>query len=303
MSSATTGEMANDPVPLTETTKRAESASTKGDPVAVGLAEPLEARQGHPHVVSHEPRVTIEDELPLPSPLTDDPVSRGDDDPSSPPDAGRATYPGRNPNRALGFFVVVAFVVVAGAIYWTSVNPTHPPDPRTMTGEARTTEPEPASSGPAAQPRAANAPTESPTGGSHPTVGSLPSSAGSSESPAMGETTSPSAKTRPSTAVSSESSVTISPRLNVEPPAAGTPPESAHAQVPSPVEATESPERATAKSRTTKASATNETRRSDARDQTKEQAQRDAIATQRLIARELADFPPADSDDRSPPKP
>ena len=35
--------------------------------------------------------------------------------------------------------------------------------------------------------------------------------------------------------------------------------------------------------------------------QTKEQAERDAIETRRLIARELADSPPADSGDRKPP--
>jgi hypothetical protein len=291
LSSATTGEMANHPVPVTKTTQRAESASTKGDPVAKELAEPLAGRQGQPHVVAHEPRVPAGEEPPLTWALTDDPASHDDVGRSSPLDA-------HNPNRARGFLVVVVFVIVAGAVYWMSVNSTRPPDPQTVTGGAPTTAPEPASSALAAPPRVAITPRESPT------VGTLPSTAGSSESPAaVRESTSPIAKARPSTAVSSESEVTISPRVNAEPPAAGRPPESAHAQMPSPAEATESPNRGTAETTTTKASATNETRRTGMRDQTKEQAQRDAIATQRLIARELADFPPAHSDDRSPPRP
>jgi len=117
----------------------------------------------------------------------------------------------------------------------------------------------------------------------------------------VGESTSPSAKARQSTAGSSESPRKTSPRADVEPPAAGLPAESADAEVPSPAEAAELLDGGTAKS--TNARASNETRRTVTRDRTNEQAERDAIATRRLIARELADFPPVDSDDRPPPKP
>ena len=298
LSSATTGEMTTPPVALRETAQSAEIAPTKGDLVPVALAEPLEALPGDPHVVLHEPQATVEDEPSLAAALTADLARHDDDGPSSPPDAGRATYPGRNPNRTGGFLLLVVFVAVAGAVYWMSVTPTHPPDPRTMTGGAPTTAPEPASSAPAAAPRTADAATESQT------EGSLPSPAGSSESFATaGESTSPSAMARPSTAASSESPATISPRVDAEPPAAGEPPERAHAQAPSPAKAAESLDHGTAKTRTANARATNEPRRTVTRDQTKEQAERDAIATRRLIARELADFPPANSDDRSPPRP
>lgn len=291
LSSGTTGEMATPPVALTETAQSAEGPATKGDPVPASLAEPLEAFPEHPHVASPEPRATLENEPSLAQALSADSARHDDNGPSNPQDADRATYLGRNPNRAHRFLLLVAFVAVAGAVYWMSVNTAHPPDSRTMTGGARTTAPEPVSSAPAAPPRTADTPTESP-------AASPPPRAGLSESPAtMRESISPSTKARPSTAGSSESPTTISPRADVEPPTAGQPPQSADALVPSPAEAAESP------AKTNKARATNDTRHTVMRDRTKEQAERDAIATRRLVARELADFPPADSGERPPPTP
>jgi len=81
------------------------------------------------------------------------------------------------------------------------------------------------------------------------------------------------------------------PGANVESPAAGRVPDSVDAQAPSQAEAAESRKGGTSK--TTNTRPTGDAHRTVTRGRTKEQAERDAIATQRLIARELADAPPA----------
>jgi hypothetical protein len=318
LSWATRGEMATPPVALTETaqsadsaesTESAESAPTKRELVPIPLAERLEARPEQPNVTSNElqanePQAIVEDEpslaaAPEPEATVEDepslaaapqPQATVDDEPSlaavltadsavhvdhgspSAPDADRATYPRRNPNRARVFLVVVVFVAVAGAAYWTLLNPTHPPDTRTMTGGASTTAPEPAPSAPAAAPQTVDTPTESPT-----------------------------EKAEPSTAGSSESAATIPPSANVEPPAAAQAPKSVDAQAPAAAAPAKSLDGGTAKTKTARATA--KARRTVPQGHKKKQAQRDATATRRLATRELADTPPAGSDERPPPGP
>jgi len=111
---------------------------------------------------------------------------------------------------------------------------------------------------------------------------------------------SPSAKAGPSTGGPSESPATTSLLAGVQPPAAVQAPVDMDAQVPSPAAAAASRDGGTAE--TTEARATDNTRRTVTQGRTKEQAERDAIATQRLIAREFADSPSADSDQAPPPR-
>jgi hypothetical protein len=93
----------------------------------------------------------------------------------------------------------------------------------------------------------------------------------------------------------------ISPGADVTPSTAGQAPESVEAQAPSRAKTAESPIGETAK--TTNAGANSDPRRMVTKGRTKEQAEQDASATQRLIARELANSPSADSHDRPPPGP
>jgi hypothetical protein len=234
LSSGDPEQIAVPPTELTEIAQGAEKAPTRDDAVPISLAEYLE----DPRAISHESQTTSHD--------------------------GRATYAGRNPNRALWFFLVVALVVVAGAAYWMSVDPTHWLDLRTMIGGAGTAAPEPASSAPNAPAQNADTPSRPPPGDSLPSAGPLPSSAGSSESPAtVGES--------------------ISPSADVQPPTAEHASESADTQAPFPAGAAESTNRRAAG--TTPRPATS--------GRTKDQAERDAIATRRLIEREVVDSPPA----------
>jgi len=288
-----TGEVATSPVALTEAVQSSESAPRKGDRVPVVFAESLEARPVHSHVASHEPEATGEDQPSLAPPLTADPASHDDDRALSPPDVGRATYSGRNPSHVAGFLVVV-FVAIAGAAigasYWISVKPTQPPDSRTVMDGARTAAPEPAPSTPAA-PQAADSPTGSPTPDSAPTTVLVPSSAGSSQSPATGESISPGAGAGQSTAGASKSATTTSPGPDVEPRATGQAPESVSTETPFRTVAAESVDGGTPKAG--KARATNDSNRTLTRGRTREQAERDADATRRLVARELANSPPS----------
>jgi hypothetical protein len=104
----------------------------------------------------------------------------------------------------------------------------------------------------------------------------------------------------PSTEASSESPATvresIPPGADAEPPAALQARESVDAQVPSRAKAAD----AGGTGKTSDASETGDPRRVVTKGRTKEQAERDAIETRRLIARELADSPPANSDERKP---
>jgi hypothetical protein len=289
--SAETVDTAIPAAALTEIAQNAERVPTKVDPIPIALEERLGALLGDPRGISHEPQATTVEDPPSPATaLTADPASHNDDGSLNPI---HATYPGRNPTRAYGFILVVVLVALAGAVYWASVNPTHPPSLRTMAGGESKTPPESASSTPAAQAEPAENPKQSPTEDPLPTAGPLPLSAGSFESPATGrESISPSAEAGPSTTGSSESSATTrdsrSLGADAAPPVAGQAPESENAQGPSHAGAVESLGGGTAK-------ITNARGNGDPRvvmqSRRKEQAERDAIATQRLIARELTDAP------------
>jgi hypothetical protein len=183
---------------------------------------------------------------------------------------------------------------------------THPPDPGSMTSGARDTAPVPASGTAAAPAGTADTPDQSRTEDQLPTADTGPLSAGSSNPPAaVGESTSPSTEVGHSAEASTKSPATvgesISPGADLTPSAAGQAPESVEAQAPSQAKAAESPNGETAK--TTNAGATSDSRRVVTKGRTKEQAEQDASATRRLIARDLGNSPSADSHDRPPPGP
>ena len=116
---------------------------------------------------------------------------------------------------------------------------------------------------------------------------------------------SPNAEAEPSAKASTKSPATvgesIAPSADMTPSAAGQASESVETQVPSQAKAAESPVGETAK--TTNAGATSDSRRMLTKGRTKEQAEQDASATQRLIARELANSPAADSQGKPLPGP
>ena len=164
LSQSETEEIAIPPAAWTEIAQSG-SLPTKDDPVPIALGERLDQLMGEPLVISHEPQeTTAEDRPSLAVSLTADPASRDNDSSSSPSHSGGATYRRRNPSRARGLFLVVVLVAVAGAVYWTSLNPTHPPEVQTMTDEGRATAPEPASSAPAVTVESADNAMQSPTG-------------------------------------------------------------------------------------------------------------------------------------------
>lgn len=305
--SGETEEMAIPPTVLTENAQSVERASTKVDSIPRALAERVDPLLGEPRVISHAPRAAVEDRPSRAAALSADAASHGDDGPLSPTDGGRATYSRRDANHARGFLLVAVIVAVAGGVYyWISMDSTHPPDPGSMTSGARDTAPVPASSTAAGSAGTADTPDQSRTEDRLPTADTRPLSAGSSNPPAtVGEAMSPSAEVGPSAEASTESPPTvresISPGADVTPSAAGQAPESVEAQVPPQAKAAESANGETAK--TTNAGATSDPRRMVTKGRTKEQAEQDASATQRLIARELANSPSADSLDRPPPGP
>jgi len=306
LSSVETEETATPPAALTEITQ-SESLPTKDDPVPIALGERFGQLLGGQLVTANEPKETAaEGRLSLASTLTADPAGRDSESSLSPSPSGGATYPGRNPNRTRGFLLVLVVVAVAGAVYWTSMSPTNPPNLPTTTDGGNATTPEPVSSAPAVPAEPADNTKRSPTGDPLTDAGSLPSPAVPVESPALGrESSSPRSETGPSTEASSKSSATVlkssAPGADATPQVAGQSPESEDAQGPSHAEAAESLGDGTAT--LTSAPAAGDHRRMVTQGRTKEQAKRDAIATSSLIARELANSPPADSENKSPPRP
>jgi len=258
LSSVATEEIAVPPAALTEIAPSG-SLPTRDDPVPIALGERLDQLLGDRLARSDEPReTTAEDGPPLAAALTADPAS-SDNGSLSQSHISGATYPGRNPTRARRILLVVVLVTVAGAVLWTSVNPTHPPDLRSVTDEGPATAPEPGSSAPAVPPEPADKPMESPTG--------------------LREPGSPDAEAAPQV------------------PA----PESETAQAPPRAEAADSPGHASAK--ISGARASDDARRIVTQGRTKKQAERDAMATSSLIARELGSSPPAGSENKPPPGP
>jgi hypothetical protein len=255
LSSVETEEIAIPPAALAEIAP-SESPPAKDDSVPRALGERLDQLLGEPLARSHEPQeTTAEDRPSLAASLTTDPAS-GDNRSLSQSHVGGATYPGRNRNRARAILLVVVLVTGAGAVLWTSVNPTHPPDLRSMTNEGSATAPEPASSAPAVPPEPADKPMESPTGLPRP---------GSSDADAA-------------------------PQVQA--------PESETSRAPPRAEAADSPDHAASK--TSDARAIDDARHIVTQGRTKKQAERDAMATSSLIARELGSSPPAGSENKPP---
>ena len=293
MASAETGEKAIPPAALTDIAQSAESVPTKGDPVPIALEERLDALPGNAQVESHETQATTAEEPPfLAAAPAADPSGHDDDGPLNEAHGDHATYSGRNPARAHGFLLVFVLVALAGAAYWAFMNPAQPPSQRTITGGGSATAPESASSAPAAQAVAAENPKQSPTEDPVPSAGPQPSSGGSSPATER-ESIPPNAELGPSTAGSSESSATArdsrSLGANAMPPAAGQAPHREDAQAPSRAGAAESLGGGTAK--ITDARGNGDSGRMVTQGRSKEQAERDAAATQRLIARELSNSP------------
>ena len=335
-------EVPTHPAATTEASQRAENAFATVGSVPVVLAERLEAaasdrsasahglhapvdepppfEAGHPlaDLASVESVSTVEpggyiDEPPSPATAfepsaVDQPASRAAvftgeaaravDDPPSPPaafpgePAGRGEkepwsrfggdgriYSERSRNRASGFLLVALLVAAVGAIYWVTEGARRPPAADTASRGGSTTAPQPASSAPA-NPQ----PSTNPSGTQQvPDAAPRGVSSDSSASP-------------PTTVESTSSSAETSPPATVQTS------EGAATQASTATGTTESVDGGAAK--TTNAPATGDTRRRTVAPQrTKEQAERDAIATQRLIERQFDASSRAGSASNPPPGP
>jgi hypothetical protein len=187
-----------------------------------------------------------------------------------------AGYPSRKRNRAATGLIlgaVLAIAIVGVALYKTSLDSTHAPDPPPAANAAPKTAAEPET--PAA---AASAPTDAPTVNSGARAASAPASE-TSDSPTPIEPASPSVDASPARAESSSNTAAA--------------PASSPSEPPKPAARSKPPP---AKTRTS----ANAPRRAVAPGRTAEQAERDATATRRLITRELADTPQTNSDARPP---
>ena len=262
------------------------------DPLPIALAERLEPLPNQPATPPRETSAEVDDtaavegapleaEAPSiagpPSPaaaFTGEPGG-GDADVPSRLQGDRAVYPTANSSRrfVLGVLLVAA---ASGAAYWVYEHPMRSAEPQSSASEGAATAPEPASSSPA-RTQTGNGPTGSRE--PPPNAASPPSASSSESPPPMSETASPS--------------------TDAQPPAAAQTPATAGAPIPSKAETAGPLDTGTGK--TTDAPKTRAARRPTAAPQpqrTKEQAKRDAIATQRLIARELGDTSHADPNDK-----
>ena len=207
------------------------------------------------------------------------PAARAEKGPSSRFGGDGPIYSKRSHNRASGFLLAALLVAAVGAIYWVSEGARRPPAADTASRGTSTTAPERGSSAPA-NPQ----PTTNPSG-TQQVPDAAPrgvSSDSSASPPTTVESTSPSAETSP--------------------PATLQTPKGAATQASIATGTTESVARGAAK--TTNAPATGDPRRRTvAPKRTKEQAERDAIATQRLIDRELGDSSRAGSASNPSPEP
>lgn len=263
---------------LAETSKGVEASVSRPDSGPLALADRLEAVPWEPHIEAQEPRIAAEvPPAPL-APTATDSASRADDRSTSPSSSygGHAGYRRRQPNLALGLFLVVAFVAVGGGLYWIWLSQT--PSTDSPSGPAR---PEPTPSTPAATPQTADAPSK-PVDSTSPSSESAPPVTGTSDSPTKAaESTAPAAKVQ-------------------APPVIDPASKSMAARKPSGTATSTSSRAGTAKTATTHASST-QPHSTAAPARTTEQEERDAIATRRLIERDLGNSPQATSSDRPPP--
>jgi hypothetical protein len=250
LSPTETEETAIPPAGLTEIGQDDERVIAKDDPLPVALEKRLDSLLDA-RLAPDAPQATTAEEPTLlaASPMADAP-GHTDDRPLNPAHGGHAPYAGRNPARTHGFLLVAVLVALGGAGYLAFVNPTHPPSPRTMTGEGSTSVPESPSSTVPAQAEPAENPKQSPAEDPLPTSGPLPPSAESFDSPA---TTAESIQEATHTGKAESSGGETAPIANTR--------------------------------------ANSLPRRTASQGRTKDQAERDAIATQRLITRELTDSP------------
>ena len=211
--------------------------------------------------------------------LPDGTAAHGEKGPSSRFGGDGPIYSERSRKRASRFLLAALLVAAVGAIYWVTEGARGPPAADTASRGGSTTAPQRASSAPA-NPQ----PTTNP-GGTQQVPDAAPrgvSSESSASPPTTVESTSSSAETSPPATVQTR--------------------EGAATQASSATRTTESVDGGAAK--TTNAPATGDTRRRTVAPQrTKEQAERDAIATQRLIERELGDSSRAGSASNPPPGP
>ena len=259
----------------------AESSLATTDSVPTAFADRLDTLPWDLRAPPTEPSVTGEDHPPIAVATAAGPAVDGDDRPFDPSDWLRTTNGGR-PSLAPRLFLGVAVIAVAGVAYWMSVNPTRSPDPGTV-GTAPAAGPGTAPGAPTAPSQPADTETEtraSPAGNSLPTAGSVTQPAEVSQSPPT-------------------------PRESISPNSeAGAPPSkqtsaSLDTQSSSRSSSTQSAVGKTAKTTTPRPAI-------DARSstvtpaRTPEQAERDALATRRLIERELGNSPRAESTNNEP---
>ena len=250
------------------------AATLTGEPAAY-VDEP-----GSPAAVfTGEPKRAVDDPPSPAAALPGEPAARGEKGPSSRFGGDGPIYSERSRNRASGFLLAALLVAAVGAIYWVTEGARRPPAADTASRGGSTTAPQRASSAPA-NPQ----PSTNPSGTQQvPDAAPRAVSSDSSASP-------------PTTVESTSSSAETSPPATVQTP------EGAAAQASTATGTTESVDGGAAK--TTNAPATGDTRRRTVAPQrTKEQAERDAIATQRLIERELGDSSRAGSASNPPPGP
>jgi len=277
LSASTKGEM------LAPAMAGTESSLATADSVPTAFADRLDTLPWDLRAPPTEPSGTVEEDRPPAAVATAaGPAVGSDDRPFDPSDWLRTTNSGR-PSLAPRLFLGAAVIAIAGVAYWMSVNhPTRSPDPGTV-DTAPTAEPGPASGAPTAPSQAPDTQTEareSPAGNSLPTAGPVTQPAEASPSPPT---------PRESTSPSAEAGAPASKQTSASP----------DAQSSSRTKSTESAVGKTGKTTTPRPAV--DTRSSTVTQaRTPEQAERDALATRRLIERELANSPRGESTNSEP---
>jgi hypothetical protein len=259
----------------------AENSLATTDSVPTAFADRLDTLPWDLRAPPTEPSVTVEDRPPVAVTTAAGPTVDNDDRPFDPSDWLRATNSGR-PSLAPRLFLGVAVVAVAGVAYWMSVNSTRSPDPGTV-DTAPAAGPGPAPGAPAAPSQAADTQAEtreSPPANSSPTAGPVTQPAEASQSPPT---------PRESISPSAEAGAPASKQTSASP----------DAQSSSRTNSAQSAVGKTAKTTTPRPAI--DTRSSTVTQaRTPEQAERDALATRRLIERELGNSPRAESTNSEP---
>lgn len=294
-----------------------EPAARAGDPVPLALADRMEdfpwaarpARSPVPAVEPDEPTVG-----PMVAAAIEDPIDATGPAPHA---TGPTYYEARKPRRAPSIVLAVLLVGVAGGIYWSSLSRVQPTQPGAVTVEAQehsnvapapavpTVEPKSEASNATQQPTpttpttaareapeaASTQPASSPANATAASVSTEPDR----EAPPRSPEPSKAADTSPP--IESPSKTADAPTAAAEPskaadapPAAAQPRRTADAPVASEIDPANSTETRPAKSSARRGD--DARRRTPPYMRTREQAERDALATQRLIARDLGSAAP-----------